>query len=204
MSKEQKQKLIIEAAIKRFSHFGVAKTTMQEIALDLSISKPLLYYYFPDKISLYGGVIEYIININTKRIGNALDRHSNPFEAIEVFLELRTEFIVQYYNLLEFLKQFTPATIPDSLRQVFTEMRIKDLNRIIKVIEIGTEGGYFTIYDRKKVAELYFEFLESFRFHFITNRPNIFPSKKDFYLLLKKEKEFSAIFFKGLTTDALR
>ena len=49
---------ILEAAIKRFSHFGVNKTTMTEIADDLAISKPALFYYFQDKNSLIAAVAE--------------------------------------------------------------------------------------------------------------------------------------------------
>lgn len=48
MSQDLKREAIIEAAIKRFAHFGVGKTTMTEIGNDLSLSKASLYYYFPD------------------------------------------------------------------------------------------------------------------------------------------------------------
>jgi AcrR family transcriptional regulator len=61
MSQDKKKTLIIEAAQKRFSHFGVGKTTMNEIADDLSISKASLYYYFPDKLNLYAAVLQKII-----------------------------------------------------------------------------------------------------------------------------------------------
>ncbi|HEU4470022.1 MAG TPA: TetR family transcriptional regulator, partial [Flavisolibacter sp.] len=53
-----KQEHIVEAAIRRFSHFGIAKTTMTEIADDLSLSKQSLFYYFPDKQSLVLAVRE--------------------------------------------------------------------------------------------------------------------------------------------------
>ena len=58
-SQDKKRQLIIDSAIKRFAHFGLSKTTMTEIASDLSMSKALLYYYFPDKISLYSAVLEH-------------------------------------------------------------------------------------------------------------------------------------------------
>ncbi|RYZ16531.1 MAG: TetR family transcriptional regulator, partial [Chitinophagaceae bacterium] len=38
MATDQKRESILEAAIRRFAHFGVSKTTMNEIAADLSIS----------------------------------------------------------------------------------------------------------------------------------------------------------------------
>ncbi len=40
---DKKRDVIIEGAIKRFIHYGINKTTMNEIAEDLSVSKPSLY-----------------------------------------------------------------------------------------------------------------------------------------------------------------
>ncbi len=59
---DKKKEQIIEGAIKRFTHYGISKTTMNEIAEDLSVSKPSLYYYFPDKGSLVLGVISKIFS----------------------------------------------------------------------------------------------------------------------------------------------
>jgi TetR/AcrR family transcriptional repressor of mexJK operon len=200
MAQDQKQNMIIEAAIKRFAHFGVAKTTMNELARDLSISKALLYYYFPDKISLYAAVVEHITGANATNIDTVIDG-ADPFAAIDAFLESRTEFIIKYHHILEFLKQFTPATIPDVLQKVFNELRKRDLHRLTKIIEGGKEQGILLVESSRKSAELYFEFLESYRFVFISNHVNIFPGKKEFQALLKKEKEFSSVFFKGLTVS---
>src|SRR5215472_15163142 len=43
---------IIEAAKKRFSHFGYAKTTMAEVATDCSMSPGNLYRFFPGKLDI--------------------------------------------------------------------------------------------------------------------------------------------------------
>ena len=56
--KDNKAKLIIEAAQKRFGLYGVEKTSMREIADDLQLSKASIYYYFHDKESLYRAVVE--------------------------------------------------------------------------------------------------------------------------------------------------
>ena len=50
--------LIIEASQRRFGLYGIEKTSMREIADDLKLSKASLYYYFPDKESLYKAVVE--------------------------------------------------------------------------------------------------------------------------------------------------
>jgi AcrR family transcriptional regulator len=49
---------IIEASQRRFGIYGIEKTSMREIAGDLKLSKASLYYYFPDKESLYRAVVE--------------------------------------------------------------------------------------------------------------------------------------------------
>lgn len=43
---------IVEAAKKRFSHFGYGKTTMAEVAADCSMSPGNLYRFFPGKLDI--------------------------------------------------------------------------------------------------------------------------------------------------------
>jgi len=50
--KESIREQIVEAAKKRFSHFGYAKTTMAEVATDCSMSPGNLYRFFPGKLDI--------------------------------------------------------------------------------------------------------------------------------------------------------
>jgi TetR/AcrR family transcriptional repressor of mexJK operon len=201
MAQDQKQEAIIEAAIKRFAHFGVAKTTMAEIAADLSVSKASLYYYFPDKLNLYAAVFRTITEAGVAADEEELAKEKNPFIAILFFLERRTEFIIKYHNILEYLKTFSPSTIPTELQPVFAQLKKRELQRLTNIIEKGVTSGLFKIKDSKKTAELFFDFLEGFRTSFLVNSPNFFPDKKQFQAILKKESEFSTIFFNGLTIE---
>ena len=123
MAQDQKQEAIIEAAIKRFAHFGVAKTTMAEIAADLSFSKASLYYYFPDKLNLYASVFKTITEAVTQSGDAELSKQKDPFAAILFFLERRTEFIIKYHNILEYLKTFSSSKIPVELQPVFKQLK---------------------------------------------------------------------------------
>ena len=201
MAQDQKQEAIINAAIKRFAHFGVAKTTMAEIAADLSFSKASLYYYFPDKLNLYAAVFKTITEAGVATDDAELASKTDPFEAILFFLEKRTEFIIKYHNILEYLKTFSPSTIPAELQPVFAQLKKRELQRLTNIIEKGVTAGLFKIKDSKKTAELFFDFLEGFRTSFLVNSPNFFPDKKQFQAILKKESEFSTIFFNGLTIE---
>lgn len=50
--KDSVRSQIVEAAKKRFSHFGYAKTTMAEVAADCSMSPGNLYRFFPGKLDI--------------------------------------------------------------------------------------------------------------------------------------------------------
>lgn len=201
MAVDQKQEMIIEAAIKRFAHFGVNKTTMNEIAADLSISKALLYYYFPDKMSLFAAVLEHITSMAAEAVDKLLAKETDPMKTIIGFLDNRTEFIIRYYNIIEHLRGMKPASMPKELQQLFTNIRKRELSRITTIMEQGKKQKLFQVENAAKTAELYFDFLEGFRMAFFVQNPTIFPDEKQFRAILKREKEFSVIFLKGLTKE---
>ena len=201
MAQDQKQEAIIEAAIKRFAHFGVSKTTMSEIAADLSLSKASRYYYFPDKLNLYAAVFRTITDAGAANDDQVLTQEKDPFKAVVFFLERRTEFIIKYHNILEYLKTFSPSKIPAELQPIFAHLRKRELQRLTVIIESGVRSGLFKIKDVKKTAELFFDFLEGFRTAFLIDSSTLFPDKKQFQAILKKETAFARIFFNGLTLE---
>lgn len=199
MTQDQKKEVIIDAAIKRFAHFGVAKTTMAEIAADLSFSKASLYYYFPDKLNLYAEVLNTITRLGTEANEPQLAKEKDPFKAILSFLELRTEFIIRYHNILEYIKTFNAGNLPVELQPVVTQLKKSELQRIADIIDKGQRSGLFKIKDSRKTAELFFDFMEGFRTTFLLRSPKLFPDKKQFQAMLKREQEFAVVFFNGLT-----
>jgi TetR/AcrR family transcriptional regulator len=199
MAHDQKQEAIIKAALNRFAHYGVAKTTMSEIAADVSMSKASLYYYFPDKINLYAAVLQTIAGSTAKEGDELFDKEKDPYKAMNYFLERRTQFIIRFHNLLEYLRTFNSSKIPQELQPIFRGLHEVELQRLITIIQKGVDAGLFKVSDIKKTARLLHEFLDSFRTCFLRNNPDIFPEKKQFQSVLKKEMEFATIFLKGLT-----
>jgi AcrR family transcriptional regulator len=55
-NRETRQR-ILRAALKRFAHSGYAATSVQQIVADAKVSKPALYYYFPDKAGLFQALV---------------------------------------------------------------------------------------------------------------------------------------------------
>lgn len=201
MSHDQKQDEIIKAAVKRFSHFGVGKTTMSEIAGDLAISKASLYYYFPDKLSLFAAVFKSITSENEKEHTAHILGIEDPYEAVNVFLKRRIDFIVKYHNILEFIRTFKVSGATKEMQQIFSELKTKEVRLLQGIIDRGKQAGIFQIADVKATTELFFDFLDAHRTTFLLRNRDFFPGKKELQGLLRKEIEFAIIFFNGLTNQ---
>src|SRR5690606_8523108 len=96
----RKKEHIVQAALKRFSHYGFNKTTMSEIAIDLNITKANLYYYYPDKNALINDVLAYIsVEIFTQQHEVLIQYNSDIVDILCKLLEVRANFLKDYYVL---------------------------------------------------------------------------------------------------------
>ena len=97
---ENRKDQIIDAALKRFSHFGFHKTTMNEIADDLRITKANLYYYYPDKSTLIVDVLIKLANDVYAGEKEIVENYSGDLmKTMFEILEYRSEYTRKYYVL---------------------------------------------------------------------------------------------------------
>src|ERR1700744_2677821 len=99
-----KKEKILEAAYQQFLHYGYSKTTMNEIAGALSMSKALLYYYFPDKSQLYLAVTRKLADDYLKVLEDKMARIDGLKEAFVFQIDHHHEFIVNNYNFFDFFR----------------------------------------------------------------------------------------------------
>ncbi|NEU09659.1 TetR/AcrR family transcriptional regulator [Flavihumibacter sp. R14] len=196
-NQDKKRELIIGAALKRFAHFGLGKTTMNEIASDLSLSKPLLYYYFPDKTSLFAAVMDSIIKEIDKEMETALAKQTNSHKAILFYLDKRQEFVRKYFNLLEYVISTGPE-LPQNLLEIFRQARNSEIQKIQAIIKKGIDTGEFSVNDPTLTAEILLDALAGMRMNHFAPSRNFYPDKSQFEQILKKEKQLATIFLNGL------
>ncbi|MFC3199277.1 TetR/AcrR family transcriptional regulator [Parapedobacter deserti] len=199
---DKKRTQIIEAATRRFAHFGLAKTTMSEIAQDLSFSKALLYYYFPDKHALYAAVLEHVISQSFEEIESTLARMDDCHLTMMFFLDKRIEFITKYYNLLE--HSFSAVQqVPDKMDCVLANSRDKEVSIIRKILEKGIDRGQLHASDVQETAEIMLFALVGMRFSILKDAKGmLFPTKEEFDKILNMQKKMATIFLKGLRAPA--
>jgi len=196
-NQDKKRLLIIDAALKRFAHYGLAKTTMTEIAKDISFSKALLYYYFPDKLSLYVSVIENMMHTISRDLIKSVEKAITASEGILILLQKRQAFIQKYYKLIEYTQMIGPE-LPEALYDKFTRAREFELKIITELLTKGNLSGEFRIEDISFTTEIFVEAVSGIHFNILTRAKNIFPGKEEFKLIFAKEKRFAEIFLAGL------
>ncbi|RZK21810.1 MAG: TetR/AcrR family transcriptional regulator [Flavobacterium sp.] len=196
---DKKREAIIEGAIKRFIHYGIQKTTMNEIAEDLSVSKPSLYYYFPDKSSLIEGVIEKIFSDYFEAVQKDLYTDITLEERFAIFTDIRFKFFQKYYML--HLSGVTPdaSLNSDTLKATFMSMKKKNIDMYTDILKRSVEKAEIAEVDLEKTAELYLESMMGITSLCIMHgNKELFPSKKEMKIILEKQHSLSRIFVKGL------
>jgi AcrR family transcriptional regulator len=196
---DKKRDVIVEGAIKRFIHYGINKTTMNEIAEDLSVSKPSLYYYFPDKNSLVLGVIDKIFTDYFEIVEKDKVTDISLETRLGIFIEVKHRFFQKYYML--HLSGGSPDSSlnSDELKNHFMKMKKKNEDFHAEVFERAIEKGEIAPTDVSKIAELYLECLAGITSLCIMHgNKELFPSKKEMKAILEKQLSLSKIFIKGL------
>jgi TetR/AcrR family transcriptional regulator len=195
--KNEKIQMIIEASQRRFGLYGMEKTSMQDIADDLKLSKASLYYYFPDKESLYKAVVEKEQDEFIAKISERIFSIQEPEQLLVEYANARLSYFRTLLNLsrlrLEIYSGLKPGFI-DTI-QVFKN---KEKEIIKMIFEKGTRSGKFYIPDTDQTASLYLDLLKGLRVALVNEKKTLFIDQDEYDLLSEKSIAFTHIFIRGL------
>lgn len=197
---DYKRKQILEAAAKRFAHFGLSKTTMNDIAKDLSYSKALLYYYFPNKDELYIDVFIDIVEKMSAEIGTGMRKQTTVTDAIMYYLNKRQSFIIRYYKLFIQAPK-TRQTQSPRLKEIYTASLQSEVGRIREILIKGWQRGEIILSDPQATAELFLSAISGLRFSSFQSTPASFPDLTQLEEIFAQQKQLALIFCKGLRVE---
>ncbi|GHE32892.1 TetR/AcrR family transcriptional regulator [Sphingobacterium griseoflavum] len=156
---DNKKDQIIQAALKRFAHYGFNKTTMSEIAVDLNITKANLYYYYPDKNALIKDVLVHISeDILQSQYAIIEDYDANLLDILHRVLEKRASYLRDYYVLhisenLEWIKGQGVGT-------VLEEMHSRDIEMMTVLFEKAVGAGEVALDNAAEDATCFIEIIK--------------------------------------------
>jgi TetR/AcrR family transcriptional regulator len=162
---DSKVTTILEAARKRFAYYGLSKTTMNEIAADIGMSKAALYYYFPDKERIFIAVVQQEIEEFASAIERLIDTTSKASFKLRKFVAQRNQLLQR----LENLGKIENPRPEDYFNPIFADLRAayseKEKNMVERIFQRGIDEGEFVKFAPAPYAELFLASLSGIRFH---------------------------------------
>jgi len=146
---------ILDAASRRFLHYGYGKTTMSEIAKDCNMSTGNLYRYFPAKMDIAEAFVRVLRREHIEKLTAAALAPENlsPEERLRRFL--RTKFKLAYDRFHDRPKAFELSTeIIRERHHVADRWEAAEGAVIAEILAIGEEQGVFAIDDKARMAHI--------------------------------------------------
>jgi AcrR family transcriptional regulator len=202
MSKESggysdKQDQIVSAAQKRFGLYGVEKTTMQEIAMDLGMTKGSIYYYFPDKEHLYLEVVKREFNVFETAISSRLRDLSDPEMMLVEYVRVRASLFQSFLNLSRFKIEGVPG-LKSFMQAFWNESLAKEREIISMIFSFGIEKKMLIMDDPVSMSLLFLDLLKGLRMISLRDKQLFYMEQPELEILVEKSVKFARIFFKGL------
>ena len=195
---DEKRTKILEVAKRRFAHYGMAKTTMAEIAKDLSFSKALLYYYFPDKNSLYSAVLEFILEEFEEEVNRDTYGFPSAEESLISFLRKRMDFIKRYFYIIEFTLM-NRKEVSGDLEHLLVLSLEKHRLVVQEILRRGVERGELQDMDVDECSKLLLFAVMGIRLMAMKDLKNSFvPSTEEFDYIVTMQEKLAKIFMQGL------
>lgn len=195
--KSKRLEMIIEASQKRFGKFGIEKTSMREIADDLKLSKASLYYYFPDKESLYKAVVEKEQREFIAKISERIFNFHEPEQLLLEYVNARISYFRTLLNLSRLRLETYSGLKPDFIEAINT-FRGKEIDIIKKIFDKGIKSDVFYIDDTDQMASLFLDLLKGLRIMLVNEKETLFVEEEEYELLLEKAISFTNVFIKAM------
>lgn len=193
---EDKRKQIIDAALKRFSHFGITKTTMSEIADDLKLSKANLYYYFPDKFSLIEAIAYQMIEESDKVIERALEAFTTTLDLLIRMLDMKKAYFEKYYMLIINLHEMNMNE--EKWMALSKKLLQREVGTVSRIFELGIKRNELVTFDVAVTSELYVSMIRGLAMFCDHAMPHTLADRAELARIIEKQKQAAAIFINGI------
>lgn len=157
---DKRKKEIIDVALRRFCHYGFNKTTMNEVADDMKITKANLYYYYQDKSALIRDAINVVADELYEKEWNIIDNYQGDLiQTLYAIVDLRAVYLSKYYMLhidenLEWIKGVEITSVIDNLYK-------RDLAAIKELFFKSIKRGDVRIADIEEASISFVEIMKS-------------------------------------------
>ncbi len=182
-----KEVIILAAARRRFAHFGFSKVTMDEIASDVGMAKPSLYYYYATKEQLFNAVISQEQQQFAADIEALLKRRVPAGQKLRDYVGIRLRLFRELVNLSHI--GFDSWTEMKAVsREPFRNLEQQELKYIQTIVAEGRATGEFAIPHPHQTAQIFLHVLQGLRLRMLRS-PGSLVFDDAAYTELRKESD---------------
>jgi TetR/AcrR family transcriptional regulator len=198
-----KLEIIINAAQKRFAHYGLCKTTMNEIATDVGMGKASLYYYFPDKETLFESVIKKEQQVFFDEMNKFLNSDMEAMLQLKKYVKLRSQHFRHLLNLSKLRSEFFHNGKP-VYTKAFESFNNMELEMVANIIQHGIATKEFKRINKHEYAEFLVHLLLGVRMVKLKYKDINEFIEADYEDLDKKSCKVAGMFLKEIQSDPIK
>ncbi len=151
--KEQITEEILEAANRRFGHYGYSKTTMAEIAGDCSMSAANLYRYFRDKSAIGAGIAKRYFDEESRLLNEIAARTDiTPTRKVKEIVLTSIRYNYTEFNDSPEIMELVEHICTDG-QELIEEHRNDSAGVLVRILQEGVATGEFDVEDCEETAQ---------------------------------------------------
>ena len=145
-----KKASIFKTAIRLFAAQGYEATTTLQIAREVGVTEPAVFYHFKSKNAFFSTVLEAAAKAYLNRIESLTLDNRTAFESLEALIRIHFSIVVKESEFMRILLRTCPARLegPESTcAEVYREARSKLKSKLGKILDRGMASGEFVPVD---------------------------------------------------------
>jgi AcrR family transcriptional regulator len=175
-------------AQKIFARHGLAKTTLDDIAIAVGMKKASLYYYFENKEEIFGEVITQESHEFLKELKDSISKEKNQVKKILRYAKVRLDYFRRMMNLHD-LSIHVILEMKPVFDKLYSDFRNKEIELISEIIDEAVRQGRFKPCKASKVASAMLIISDALKFSEFCNTTMRLASEVD-YSKVEKDTDY--------------
>lgn len=147
---------ILQTALQLFAKYGYKKTTVEDIAGALGLTKGALYLYVKNKQDLYEKTAAWALAEWQQRVREAVTEVAGPEQRLRVMALSAFEYLLGHEELLALINADTDFYADLIVKEPFAAIHRDSVMMMESVLADGVETGVFQAVDPAAVADALF------------------------------------------------
>jgi AcrR family transcriptional regulator len=147
MGNQEKTTQIFDAALKIFARYGYKKTTVEDIARDVGMTKGNLYFYFKDKRDLYNQAVAHALLKWQSRVAAAVEQQDDVADKFVTLAAKSYEYLSEDDDLRTIITNDPSIQAVSPEEDRFPQIGQASVQMLRRILQQGVDQGRFRTID---------------------------------------------------------